>query len=112
MAHAEITVPPGPSRENTKVKNGRWLLGTQFCALHRGVEARLPSPPVAMESRIAIALIAVALLCGAAPAVAQTKTQITVRRAPHLSARDVNPAVCSRLTRSSPRPMRRRSPPR
>jgi|TARA_B100000405_G_C16713647_1_gene420135 hypothetical protein len=41
-----------------------------------------------MESRIAIALIAVALLCGAAPAVAQTKTQITVRRArPSLRSR-------------------------
>ena len=50
--------------------------------------SRLPSPPVAMESRIAIALIAVALLCGAAPAVAQTKTQITVRRArPSLRSR-------------------------
>jgi hypothetical protein len=55
-----------------------------------------------MESRIAIALVAVALLCGAAPAVAQTKTQITVRRAPRLHARDVNPAVCSRLTATFP----------
>ena len=77
----------------------RWFLS--LLRAPPSVEARLCSI-VNMESRIAIALVAVALLCGAAPAVAQTKTQITVRRAPRLHARDVNPAVCSRLTATFP----------
>ena len=74
-----------PVPSNKFIKNGRWRPVLR-APPRRG--SRLPSPPVAMESRIAIALIAVALLCGAAPAVAQTKTQITVRRArPSLRSR-------------------------